>query len=193
VLLLLAFQAIYGYVYHQLAIVIAAFMVGMAWGARLATVRGPKSFDPFNAVPAARRELRAVAGLQLLAALSPLLLYVLFDFLGRVQSLPGLTLVSQIVFPALALLTGMLGGYQFPLASRIYFSGAKGLSRGPGALYGLDLVGACLGAVALSAYLFPVFGFLRTALLMAVGNLAPAVLAALAVLDKAAPPERTVP
>lgn len=193
VLLLLAFQAIYGYVYHQLAIVIAAFMVGMAWGARLATVRAPKSFDPFNAVPAARRELRAVAGLQLLAALSPLLLYVLFDFLGRVQSLPGLTLVSQIVFPALALLTGMLGGYQFPLASRIYFSGAKGLSRGPGALYGLDLVGACLGAVALSAYLFPVFGFLRTALLMAVGNLVPAVLAALAVLDKAAPPERTVP
>ena len=32
ILLLLGFQAIYGYVYHQLAILIAAFMVGMAAG-----------------------------------------------------------------------------------------------------------------------------------------------------------------
>ena len=31
-LLLLGFQAVYGYVYHQLAIVIAGFMAGMALG-----------------------------------------------------------------------------------------------------------------------------------------------------------------
>jgi predicted membrane-bound spermidine synthase len=46
-------------------------------------------------------------------------------------------------------------------------------------LYALDLVGACLGAVVLSTFLIPVFGFLRAALFMAVVNLAPAGLASL--------------
>ena len=97
-----------------------------------------------------------------------------------------------MVFPVLALMAGLLGGYQFPLASRMYFADseeprtsktevrATHSQRNPGILYGLDLLGACLGAVALSAYLLPVYGFLRTAILMAVANLGPAALAGLA-------------
>jgi predicted membrane-bound spermidine synthase len=45
-------------------------------------------------------------------------------------------------------------------------------------LYALDLAGACAGALALSVLLIPVYGFLRTAALMAAVNLAPAVMAA---------------
>ena len=188
VLLLLGFQAIYGYVYHQLAILIAALMVGMAMGARLALPGGKEPAVPPRAAPTRRPEIRALAALQLLAAGAPILLYVLLDSLAGVRSPLGLFLVSQILFPVLALLSGILGGYQFPLASRIYFFGMKDSPRSPGALYSLDLVGACLGAVVLSAYLFPVFGFFRTALLMAVANLAPAALAALAALAAKAPP-----
>jgi spermidine synthase len=130
--------------------------------------------------------MRTLARLQLAAALSALILYGVFELLAGVTSAPGLVLVSQVAFPGLALLAGMLGGYQFPLASRIYFS--NGSQRSAGALYGLDLLGACAGAVALSLYLFPVFGFLKTALLIAVLNLAPAVLAALPVPVEQAPP-----
>ena len=83
-----------------------------------------------------------------------------------------------MIFPVLALIAGLLGGYQFPLASRLYFAGAANPLRNPGILYGLDLLGACLGAVALSAYLLPVYGFLRTAILMGVVNLGPTGLAA---------------
>jgi hypothetical protein len=36
------------------------------------------------------------------------------------------------------------------------------------------LFGACLGALLLSAYVVPVFGFWRTALLLAAANAAPA-------------------
>ena len=121
--------------------------------------------------------------LQLLAALAPLLLYALFVLLERVRSLAALLTISQMVFPVLALIAGLMGGYQFPLASRIYFAHANNSNRSPGMLYGLDLVGACLGAVALSAYLLPVYGFLRTAMLMAVVNLAPAALAGLAAFE----------
>jgi hypothetical protein len=95
----------------------------------------------------------------------------------------------------------LLGGYQFPLASRLYFAGSEepripqggthvrptssalNSKRNPGILYGLDLLGACLGAVALSAYLLPVYGFRRTAILMAVVNLGPAALASLAAFE----------
>jgi predicted membrane-bound spermidine synthase len=72
------------------------------------------------------------------------------------------------VFPVLALLCGLIGGYQFPLASRIYFADAPEARRNPGTLYALDLAGSCLGAVVFSAWLIPLFGFWATALVMAV-------------------------
>jgi len=94
-----------------------------------------------------------------------------------------------VVFPALGLFSGMLGGYQFPVASRIYFSREETLptsslrppasSPNIGALYAVDLAGACLGGILLSAWLVPVFGLLRTGLLMGVLNLGPALLAGL--------------
>ena len=201
ILLLLAFQAVYGYVYHQLAVVIAAFMAGMALGSWWAlrrtgsskTVGHPAQQHP-ETMPSppwgrgwSRRagpgegvfgaDLRRLAALQTLAALSPLVLYLLLVLVAPTSSTPGLFVISQVVFPALAVLCGLLGGYQFPLASRIFFGDADEQNSSPGSLYALDLMGACLAAVALSAYVVPVFGFLKTALLMAVVNLAPAALA----------------
>jgi len=177
VLLLLAFQAVYGYVYHQLAIVIAGFMAGMALGSWEARRRAHE-----------REDRLLLAALQLLAALSGLLLYVVFGSLAVVQNRWGILLASQGVFPVLAVLCGILGGYQFPIASRAYFkigasarfsTGKNACATNPGVLYGLDLAGSCLGAVVFSLYLIPVFGFLRTAQLLAIANLAPAALAAL--------------
>jgi spermidine synthase len=193
VLLLLGFQALYGYVYQQLSILVAVFMVGMAAGAWLALNKAralpaqrklvPASPDPGVSAQMRRAwqfEFLRLAFLQLLAAVAPLLLYALFVLLERVRSLAALLTISQMVFPVLALIAGLMGGYQFPLASRIYFASSDNSKRNAGIIYGLDLLGACLGAVALSAYLLPVYGFRRTAILMAVVNLGPAALAALA-------------
>jgi len=112
-----------------------------------------------------------------LAAAAPLVLLGLFEAIGRANSALSLA-ASQIAFPALALVSGMLGGYQFPVASRIFFGGTQTL-RGPGTLYALDLAGSCLGAVLFSAWLIPVFGFLKTALLSGMVSLAPAAMAML--------------
>ena len=213
VLLLLGFQALYGYVYQQLAILVALFMVGMAAGAWLALKRtapllgggglgNGRLQSQRSDQPPPNPLLRQGGGylklalLQVSAGAAPLLLYKLFVLLANVKSLPALLATSSMVFPALALLAGLMGGYQFPLASRIYFAGSEepenpqsalrsgpGSNRNPGTLYGLDLLGACLGAVMLSAYLIPVHGFLRTAILMAVVNLGPAVLTALAAFE----------
>ena len=89
-----------------------------------------------------------------------------------------LTLLSQVAFPAIALFAGALGGYEFGLATDIFFSGAQAPRANLGLLYGVDLIGACLGALVASAFLVPLFGFLKAATFIAVVNLAPAVLAA---------------
>jgi spermidine synthase len=198
VLLLLGFQALYGYVYQQLAILVALFMVGMAAGAWLSVTRASRPLWRELPAPASMRgqDARATAGetpalpaaleylklafLQLLAGLAPLLLYALFLLLERVGKIAATLTISPTIFPVLALMAGLLGGYQFPLASRLYFAGSESSLRNPGILYGLDLLGACLGAVALSAYLLPVYGFLRTAILMGVVNLGPTALASAA-------------
>jgi spermidine synthase len=166
--LLLGFQALYGYVYHELTMLVALFMVGMALGAWWALRRGKASL---------RGDLRLLAGMQILIGASPLLLYALLVQLGRVSSLGGQRAASEFLFPALALVAGLLGGFQFLLASRAYFGDAPEGSRSPGVLYALDLAGACAGALGLSILLIPVYGFLRTAVLMAAVNLAPALLA----------------
>jgi spermidine synthase len=167
ILLLLGFQALYGYVYHELTLLVALFMVGMAAGAYLELRRAP---DPRGPDP--RRELWFLAGLEIVAAASPFLLYAVLTALGRVSSASGQQISSQILFPALALAAGCLGGFQFLVASRVYFAGQRAATRSPGVLYGLDLAGACAGALALSALLIPVYGFLRTAVLIAAINLA---------------------
>jgi spermidine synthase len=166
-LLLLGFQAIYGYVYHQLAIVIATFMAGMALGSWRA-LAGRSRLEPLGG----GADRLALGWTQIALGAAPLLLYLLLVQFARIENATQLFVVSQIVFPALALACGALGGYQFPIASRVFFGRSE--SGGAGALYALDLAGACVGAIVLSTYVVPVFGFLRTVLLAALLNLAPA-------------------
>jgi spermidine synthase len=189
-LLLLAFQAVYGYLYQQLAVVIAAFMAGMALGSWLgmvgqASAWGPlwgrplagASFPGFSASRPAQRGMRVLGLTQVLAAAAPLVLLGLCEAIGRAGT--SSVVASQIAFPALAMACGMLGGYEFLIASRIFFAGTQTVHR-PGTLYALDLAGSCLGAVLFSAWLVPVFGFLKTALLSAMVSLAAAAMAMLA-------------
>ena len=170
ILLLLGFQAIYGYVYHQLAIVIAAFMAGMAAGSWL-MLRDGRS---------ARSEHVndwALPALQVAAAMSPLLLYAVLQWLTTMTSGSGLLLASQLLFPALALAFGILGGYQFQVASRVFFARVDDERPNPAALYAMDLVGAFAGAIVVSAYLVPVFGMLECAAVIAAVALGPALAA----------------
>jgi spermidine synthase len=168
IFLLLAFQSIYGYVYHQLAILIALCMSGIAFGSWL----GMRRIRGDNSSPC-----RAVATTQFLLAASAPLLMLLVSLLAKLSRIMTTWLVAQCVFPALAALCGMLGGYQFPMATAIYLR-AGSERRGLGMLYAIDLLGGCLGALVLSGYLIPVFGFWKTAWLCAAVNLAPALLAA---------------
>jgi predicted membrane-bound spermidine synthase len=96
--------------------------------------------------------------------------------MAKAENAPAHFLGSQILFPALAAMAGMLGGWQFPVASRVYFR-RPDEAGGVGALYAWDLAGACAGALLIGVWLIPVYGFFKTAVLITVLNLPPALLA----------------
>ena len=98
ILLLLGFQAIYGSLYQQLAILIGAFMAGMAAGSWLALRRGGRG---------------TLAAPQMLGAVAPLLLTGICMAVARWVGSAS----SQWLFPLLAMLCGSLGGYQFRVAT----------------------------------------------------------------------------
>lgn len=154
ILLLLGFQTAHGYVYAEMALLIAAFMAGVAAGSWLG-LRGAEN-------PGLR-----LAAVQ--AATAVVCLAV------------GMPATSRLWFLSMAFVAGSLGGFEFPLAARLFGAGP---GRGAGYLYALDLAGSCLGAVLFSIYLIPVFGFLRTGILMALVSLGAGLPVATSVLRR---------
>lgn len=155
ILMLLGFQAVYGYVYSQIAILLGMFMAGMSLGAWV-------GLRPAHSLP-------RLAGIQALGSLLPLVLCAFLEWQGTGVHAPSL-------FTALAAVGGFTGGIQFAFATRIYFADpARAAQSSPGVLYALDLAGACAASVLSSAILIPLFGFWRTAWLICAACFAPAL------------------
>ena len=168
ILLLLAFQSVLGFVYRELALLIGMFMAGIAVGSWLGMKR----------IHANRASLlRAAAIDQLVLAASAPLLLVLVYLLAQGLHASGALPAVEIAFPVLALLCGIPGGYQFPIATAVYLEG-RTANTSLATLYALDLLGGCAGALLLAGFLIPVFGFWSVAWLTAAVSLAPAALAA---------------
>ncbi|HEX8925907.1 MAG TPA: hypothetical protein VF786_08960 [Terriglobales bacterium] len=166
ILLLLSFQSVFGYVYQGLAMLVGAMMAGIGLGSwsGIRTVRSKNRTMLMNAIAANQLALTAAAPVVLMIA----------GFFS--QNLHGTSsnLIVLIVFPALAFLAGIPGGFQFPVASAIYHCNPAQQS-GTGTVYALDLIGGCCGAAVLSAFLIPLFGFWSTAWLTSMIAAGPAL------------------
>ncbi len=170
IILLLGFQAVHGYVFNELAVITAGFMSGMAVGSwySLRKSRRRQSI-PYELLQLLIAQV-AATGVILLA--TPLIAWI-----GRISGTVLPSFCVQVVFLATALLGGAIGGYQFPLAMRAFVAGKREDDpHASGILYAVDLLGASLGALVISIYLLPVFGFFQTAALAALANLAPGVM-----------------
>ena len=148
-----AFQTLYGYVYQQIGLLITAFMAGLGLGGLLMT-RG---------IERLRREWRWLMGVELAILLYwaglPLLLTLFYA-----RSAP---LILQPTLLALNALAGFLVGSEFPLANRILSQLRGGLAGASGLLYACDLTGAFVGSVLVSGALIPALGILQTCVLVA--------------------------
>ncbi|RPI23941.1 MAG: hypothetical protein EHM61_18480 [Acidobacteria bacterium] len=152
VILLLGFQASYGFLYQQLALLIGAFMFGMSFGARLGL--------------RVQRASLVVPRLQILVCVWLAVVYLSFSLAAKSESV----VLPYLLFTVLSLLTGMVGGWHFCAALDTWARGRDGAS-GLGWVYAIDLVGSAVGAVAVAAYLLPVFGYAGTAGVLVVVNL----------------------
>jgi spermidine synthase len=174
IFLLLGFESVYGYVYHQLSILIGLSMGGIALGSWLCLRRMPLGRSS---------SCRAITVTELLLAVSAPALLLAIGALGDLSETAATWAAAQLAFPALAAISGMLGGYQFVVAAQIFLPEVD-TRRALGALYAIDLLGGCVGALVLSTYLIPVFGFWKTAWLVAAINTAAALLAARSCVGK---------
>jgi spermidine synthase len=156
---LLAFQSLYGYVYYRMAIIVAAFMAGLAAGGALGA-----------------RAVRAGAGgrsfalLQAGIAVVPVLLGA--AIIG-ISGLPPDRLQAWAAsFPLIVVASAVLAGMQFPLAGKLYLGVRRDTGVIGGRLYGADLLGSAIGATAAAVLVLPIMGIAGTMLGLSILNAA---------------------
>ena len=144
ILTVFAFQVAFGYIYHQLGIIVTVFLAGLlpgAWWSEQSRI------DP--------QRLLLIGDLAMIGLMAAFVWLLARDPGGQ----------SFAVFGVFGFLLSLACGVQFPAAVRL---GGDRLSSAASA-FGADLVGAALGALLVSVVLIPCYGFFHAAgLLVAV-------------------------
>lgn len=156
---IMAFQSLYGYVYQKLALIVAAFMAGLALGGRLG-------------VAAARRGAGARTFVVLQAAITcvPPALAAALSALAGLE--PELATLGASLVPLLVVCSAVLAGMQFPLAAGLLTRDGRPAAVAGGGLYGADLAGSAIGATLTAVLLVPVVGIVGSAATLAALNAA---------------------
>jgi len=187
VLLLLAYENLFGYLYQVIALLTALFMLGLVGGALLTSWLAPEMKHP----------RKAMAGILLAVAVFAVMLpLALSQFsTGLMTRLPsGL---AQGAYMLLLVGTGFLTGMNFPISAKLYAEAGFGSESArattrrvsaAGALEAADHTGAMLGAVTMGALLVPLAGI--RAVCVFLGALCCAA-AAMWSLHRGAPPQRS--
>lgn len=142
------FQAVYGYVFAWIGLLVTAFMTGSAMGGMIVTAVLPRLKRPFAAFCAVDLLIIGFTGLLafLILGLQPWL---------EISRL-GLSLGAAVL--GLSLASGLLISAQFPLAGQLYLRRQDSLGRAAGSLYACDLMGGWAGGMLGGALLLPVMG-----------------------------------
>jgi spermidine synthase len=155
IVLILAFQSFYGYVYHQLGLLVTAFMVGLTGGGWLML----RIMDKFKS------DRLSLARIDLFIALYCVLLPIMLIFFNAYIAHPLIFSSVGIIILVLSAISGFLVGLQFPLANKILLSASNNISSAAGILYASDLLGACLAGLIASVVFIPVLGIVNTCIL----------------------------
>ena len=161
VVLILAFQILYGCVYYKIAMLITAYMIGLILG----------SWHITPSVERITKPLRILMRIQGGLALYPILLLGIIIFSQSSGHLSRTSSVMEVGFPLLTLVAGYLGGLHFPLANMIYLGEGREVGKVASLVYGVDLVGSSAGALSAGIILLPVLGIAHTLYLITALNL----------------------
>ena len=155
VALLFSFQNIYGFVYELVGLITAMFMCGLGLGAYL-THRFVED----------KENIRTLAFVQLFMALLAAVIALVLPGAAALQS----PTVVFILFSLLTFGAGLINGVDFPLALSCYMALHKRAEKSAGTVYGVELFGACAGAILASAVVAPIFGIAASCFLAGIAS-----------------------
>lgn len=156
-ILIFAFQVLYGYIFYWLGLLVTAFMAGvMAGGLWMSSLL--KKVSSANT---------AIIRLELFIIVFALLLPLVFTSAGDLLAYTWFDPLLKAIFLILSFISGMLVGSAFPLANREYLRTSRSLSGTAGFLYSSDLMGGWLGGIIGGVVLLPVMGMTNTSMVIA--------------------------
>jgi spermidine synthase len=158
--IIFTFQTLYGYLYHQIGLLVTIFMGGIAFGSLYMT-------HSFGRI---KKDLNLFLILELLIILFSFILPFVLSMLSHHLEKPIIYGFLYAAFLAMAFLCGALLGLQFPLATKIYLStGTKDGTFGKtaGLIYGGDLFGGFFGGLFGGVLLLPILGLKESCFMMA--------------------------
>lgn len=155
VALLLSFQSVYGFVYEMVGLIMAVFMAGLVTGTAVA-----------HRFVADKSDLRVLAAVQALVAGIAGVTAV-----GLAVS-PGVRSPAAVfaLFSAMTFAAGLVNGTGFPLATSCFMALHKRAEKATGVAYGVELFGACAGALLASVVVAPVLGMAACCLMAVAAN-----------------------
>ena len=157
VIYLLSFQIMAGFVYRQLALIIAFFMTGLAIGAGWIARQNPAPSKTASARVSLIRVQALVCGL-------PLGLMLLFPLVQNFVSPAAIIWL----FSGLSLFTGILGGAHFALAVMAITETGASPEKIGGLFYALDLAGAAVGVLMATLFIIPIYGIMNMLILLSI-------------------------
>jgi spermidine synthase len=166
--IIFTFQTLFGYLYYQIGLLVTVFMAGAAFSSLLATRRLERWGRSATAFLITELCLVVFAGL-----LPPA-----FTVPARSLDRPLVNLLLHTLFLLMSFTSGVLTGFQFPLAAQLHLgSGSAAVSESrpvsgeaahtAGLLYGADLLGGYFGGLIGGVILLPVLGLWNTCLILA--------------------------
>jgi spermidine synthase len=153
--LIFAFQVVYGYLYHWIGILVAVFMVGVGIGGTAST----------RLLYRIKKDLHFLISIEIVIVVFSLIL----GFLLSRFNLYSLSVISlKMVFLLLCFASGFLIGVEFPLANKIYLKHSPYIAHTAGLLYASDLLGGWVGGMVGGVILLSLLGLVTTCMIVAV-------------------------
>ncbi|OHC00638.1 MAG: hypothetical protein A3G70_05525 [Planctomycetes bacterium RIFCSPLOWO2_12_FULL_39_13] len=171
IVLLYAFQNIYGYIYERMGVIVAVFMVGLAFGGYIT-----------NRI-IQKRNFKWVILLMVFEGIIGFYALIL-PFI--IQGLSSYSIAAEIGLTCFIGIAGILTGLGFPLVNKLFMQSSDDIAVSAGATNSADHIGAFLGAILTGVIFLPLLGVFGTCLILATLNLSSLILIGISLCSGAA-------
>ncbi|MBC8550210.1 MAG: fused MFS/spermidine synthase [Candidatus Brocadiales bacterium] len=190
IILIFAFQNIYGYVYENIGLIIAVFMFGMALGGGISNrlILQSTSGRILNMLSLRQHFLamktqshkktpeeiggqREMEWIKIFIVLESIIVVYACIMPFVLNQLSSLFSDSEYLFMILVAITGVLVGLEFPIAGKLYLTRKGELGTTAGTIDSADHAGAFIGVLLTGVLFVPLFGISGSCVIIAVLNL----------------------